>query len=140
MRKFLGSALCAISLMAMPQDAEHTPEQIAKNIEIEISAHLPKKIDEHITFKNIKAFGSKITYSYEIHDTSSVKFSQFSWQKIDDMKKTYHEKVLKSACTKEDTRAILNTGVFMEYRYTLDNGKFFFQFSLSKDECEKSGL
>lgn len=134
------SAACIASLMAMPKDTDHTPEQIAKNLEVEISAQLPKKLNESTTFKNVKAFGSKLTYSYELHDTSSVKFSQFSWQKIDDVKKTYHEGVIKSACGNEDTRGVLNTGVVMEYRYTLEGGKFFFQFSVSKDECEKLGL
>lgn len=140
MRKILISTLCALSLFAMPQDGDHSPEQIAKNIEVEISAHLPKKLNESTTFKNVKAFGNKLTYSYELHDTASVEFSKFSWQKIDEIKQSSHESIMKAVCESEDRRGVLNAGVVMEYRYTLPDGKFFYQFSVSKDDCQKAGM
>lgn len=142
-KKIVAASICGVLAMAMPPsetptESDHSPEQIAKSIEVEISPNLPKKLSDSITFKNIQAFGNKLVYSYQVFDTSKAEFSKFSWQAIEQEKKIRHEGVMRSACAAEDTRAMLNLGVVMEYRYTLENGNFFYQFSVSKEDCERN--
>lgn len=142
-KKILVASICGVLAMAMPPsemptESDHSPEQIAKSIEVDISPNLPKKLSDSITFKNIQAFGNKLVYSYQVFDTPKAEFSKFSWQAIEQEKKIRHEGVMRTVCAAEDARAMLNLGVVMEYRYTLENGNFFYQFKVSKEDCERN--
>lgn len=142
-KKIVAASICGVLAMAMPPsdtptENDHSPEQIAKNIELEVSPNLPQKLTDSITFKNIQAFGNKLVYSYQVFDTSKAEFSKFSWQAIEQDKKIRYEGVMRKACGTEDIRAMLNFGVIMEYRYTLENGNFFYQFSVKKEDCERN--
>lgn len=142
-KKILFASLFAVMAIAMPPSEnptgnEHSPEQIAKEIELGISPNLPQKLSDSITFKNIQAFGNKLVYSYQVFDTQSVEYSKFNWQAIEQNKKMMYEGVMRKACGTEDVRAMLDFGVIMEYRYTLENGNFLYQFSVKKEDCERN--
>ena len=97
--------------------------------------HLPSRVDDMITLKDVSQNELNIHGEFVLNETKDRKLKSYDKTKILALKNEFYQNGKEALCNSAIARAVLNRGITLSGSYSFE-GKHLFDLNLDKSSCE----